>query len=135
MPVQHTLPLRTCSPAIIMPRFDESGFIRALGEFRVTQTVVVPPILMALTRHTREELQSLRKVFVGGSVTTGGMQQQLYSQMHPDAKIVQVYGMTEVGWSTTWTRKEKDKSGSVGQAIPDTRLRYTQHQFVKYKAD
>lgn len=116
-----------------MPRFEEIGFIHALGEFKITQTVVVPPILMALTRHTRDELESLRKVFVGGSVTTGGMQQQLYSQMHPDAKIVQVYGMTEVGWATTWIREEKDKSGSVGQAIPDTTLRYIQRDLKNTK--
>lgn len=126
MPVQHALPLRTCTPAFIMPRFEANGFVRALGEFNITQTVVVPPILMALTRHTFEELKSLRKVFVGGSVTTDGMQQQLYSQMHPDSRIVQVYGMTEVGWATTWTRAEKDRSGSVGQAITNTALRYIQ---------
>jgi acyl-CoA synthetase (AMP-forming)/AMP-acid ligase II len=135
MPVQHALPLRTCSSAYIMPRFEEKGFIRAVGEFKITQTPVVPPILMTLTRRTREELDSLRKVFVGGSVTTSGMQQQLYSQMHPDAKIIQVYGMTEVGWATTWTREEKDKSGSVGQAIPDTTLRYTYRDFLWCKAN
>lgn len=108
-----------------MPRFEEKGFIRALGEFKITQTIVVPPILMALTRHTSAELNSLRKVFVGGSTSTGGMQQQLYSQMHPNARIIQVYGMTEVGWATAWTREEKDKTGSVGQAMPDTTLRYS----------
>lgn len=107
-----------------MPRFDDKAFIQSLGKYQITQTLVVPPILMALTRHTRTELDSLRKVFVGGSVTTGGMQQQLYSQMHPDSRIIQVYGMTEVGWATTWTREEKDESGSVGQSLPNSTLRY-----------
>lgn len=124
MPVQHALPIRTGSPAYIMPRFEERGFVRALGEFEITQTVVVPPILMALSKRSSAELGSLRKIFVGGSVATNGMQQQLYSSLHADARIVQVYGMTEVGWATTWTRDEKDESGSVGQALPGTKIRY-----------
>lgn len=123
MPVQHALPIRTCTAAYIMPRFEEKGFIRTLGRFKITQALAVPPILMALTRHTREELNSLRKLFVGGSTTTGGMQQHLYSHLHPNARIIQSYGMTEVGWAATWMREEKDESGSVGQAILDTALR------------
>ncbi|KAE8448738.1 hypothetical protein EG329_008953 [Mollisiaceae sp. DMI_Dod_QoI] len=123
MPVQHALPLRTGTAAYIMPRFEEARFVRALGEYKITQTVVVPPILMALTKHSSAELASLRKIFVGGSVATNGMQQQLYPNLHHDAKIVQVYGMTEVGWATTWTKKVKDETGSVGQAVPGTRLR------------
>ncbi|KUJ23636.1 acetyl-CoA synthetase-like protein [Mollisia scopiformis] len=123
MPVQHALPLRTGSPAYIMPRFDEGAFVRALGEFNVTQTIVVPPILMALTKRSSSELVSLRKIFVGGSVATYGMQQQLYSKLSPEAKIVQVYGMTEVGWATAWTKGAKDETGSVGQALPGARIR------------
>lgn len=125
MPVQHALPLRTNTPAYIMPRFSEADFIRALGHFQVTQTIVVPPILMALSKRSSEELDSLRKIFVGGSVATNGMQQQLYEKLSPEAKIVQVYGMTEVGWATTWTKDVKDETGSVGQALPGTRLRYS----------
>ncbi|CZR51401.1 related to AMP-binding enzyme [Phialocephala subalpina] len=123
MPVQHALPLRTNTPAYIMPRFSESEFAHTLHQHQITQTVVVPPILMALTKRSSEELASLRKIFVGGSVATHGMQQQLYEKLSPEARIVQVYGMTEVGWATTWTKDAKDETGSVGQALPGTRLR------------
>ncbi|KAF8854356.1 4-coumarate-CoA ligase-like protein [Acephala macrosclerotiorum] len=123
MPVQHALPLRTGTPAYIMPRFQESDFVHSLIQFKITQTVVVPPILMALTKRSSEELASLRKIFVGGSVATNGMQQQLYEKLSPQARIVQVYGMTEVGWATTWIKDAKDETGSVGQPLPETRLR------------
>lgn len=125
MPVQHALPLRTSTPACIMPRFSEPDFVRALMQFQVTQTVVVPPILMALTKRSSEELRPLRKIFVGGSVATNGMLQQLYEKLAPGARIVQVYGMTEVGWATTWTKNAKDETGSVGQPLPGTQLRYS----------
>lgn len=124
MPVQHALPLRTGTPAYIMPRFLDAEFTSSLSQYQITQTVVVPPILMALAKHSSKELASLRKIFVGGSVATNGMQQQLYSKMDSEAKIIQVYGMTEVGWATTWTKGPKDHTGSVGQALPGTRLRY-----------
>ena len=123
MPVQHALPLRTGTPAYIMPRFEESEFVCALEQFKITHTVLVPPILMSLSDQPSEKLRSLRRVFVGGSCATDGMQRQLYSKMAQGARISQVYGMTETGWATCWTTAEVDLSGSVGQPVTGTRLR------------
>lgn len=108
----------------IMPRFEERGFVSAITSFRITQTITVPPILRALSKYSNPELISLRQVFVGGSCATDGMQKQLYKKLHPDASITQVYGMTEIGWATAWMKSERDISGSVGQALPGTRIRY-----------
>jgi acyl-coenzyme A synthetase/AMP-(fatty) acid ligase len=109
-----------------MPRFEEKGFISAITSFHITQTITVPPILMTLSKYSNSELNSLRRVFVGGSCATDGMQKQLYNKLHPDATITQVYGMTEIGWATAWMKIEKDISGSVGEALPGTRIRYLQ---------
>lgn len=79
---------------------------------------------MALSKCSEVGLESLRRIYVGGSCATDGMQQQLYSKLHKEAMIVQVYGMTEVGWATAWAKTENDTSGSVGQAVPGTKLRY-----------
>jgi hypothetical protein len=49
IPVQHAQPLRSGSPCYIMPRFEEKGFLDALARFQITQTIVVPPIMMALS--------------------------------------------------------------------------------------
>jgi acyl-coenzyme A synthetase/AMP-(fatty) acid ligase len=107
-----------------MPRFEENGFLEALVKFRITQTVVVPPILMALSKcQDTSKLESLRRVFVGGSCATDGMQQQLYAKLSPNARIAQVYGMTEAGWATMWQSKLKDMSGSVGQPLPGSEMR------------
>ena len=107
-----------------MPRFEEHGFLNTLEAFRITQTVVVPPILMALSKCLDpNKLKSLRRIFVGGSCATDGMQQQLYAKLSPKAKIAQVYGMTEAGWATMWQDRDKDITGSVGRPLPGSQLR------------
>ena len=125
IPVQHAFPLRKGVPCYIMPRFEASGFLNALETYGITQTIVVPPILMALSKcEDASKFKALRRVFVGGSCATDGMQQQLYAKLSPMARITQVYGMTEAGWATTWQNREKDMSGSVGRALPGSELRY-----------
>ncbi|KAG4430845.1 hypothetical protein IFR05_013679 [Cadophora sp. M221] len=123
IPLQHVVPLRTGTPTYIMPRFEEATFVGAIERFGITHTIVVPPIMMTLSKHAGGELDSLRTVFVGGSCASEGMQRKLYGAMSPEARIVQVYGMTETGWATCWAKKESDGSGSVGQAIEGTTLR------------
>ncbi|KAH6710621.1 hypothetical protein BKA61DRAFT_694232 [Leptodontidium sp. MPI-SDFR-AT-0119] len=123
IPLQHAVPLRTGTPAYIMPRFEEAAFVAAIEKFSITHTIVVPPIMMTLSKYLGGELNPLRTVFVGGSCASEGMQRQLYGVMRREARIVQVYGMTETGWATCWAKKESDGSGSVGQAIHGTILR------------
>jgi long-subunit acyl-CoA synthetase (AMP-forming) len=124
IPSQHALPLRTGQPSYIMARYDEEGFLAALQQFKITEVIIVPPILMALSKCSDiEPLQSIRRIFVGGSSATDGMQQQFYTKLHPEAKIRQVYGMTEAGWITTWQKPERDLTGSVGQPLPGNVLR------------
>src|SRR4051812_11095271 len=107
-----------------MPRFEVQGFVNALQKFKITHTAVVPPILMGLSQCGQDEkLQSLRRIYVGGSCATDGMQQQLYSQLSPKARIEQVYGMTEAGWATNWHDRDQECTGSVGRPLPGTKLR------------
>ena len=125
VPIQHTNPLRQGNPCYVMPRFEETTFLHALKTFQITQTIVVPPIMMALSKcKDTTKLKSLRRIFVGGSSATDGMQQQLYAKLSPDARIVQGYGMTETGWSAMWQDVEKDTTGSVGHSLPGCKLRY-----------
>jgi acyl-coenzyme A synthetase/AMP-(fatty) acid ligase len=107
-----------------MPRFEEKGFLDALARFQITQTIVVPPIMMALSKcEDPSLLRSLRRIFVGGSCATDGMQQQLYTKLSSKAKIEQVYGMTEAGWATMWQDRGKDMTGSVGRPLPGGEVR------------
>jgi acyl-CoA synthetase (AMP-forming)/AMP-acid ligase II len=124
IPVQHALPLRKGTPTYIMPRFEAPGFLDAIETFRISHTIVVPPILMALANCSESsQLKSLKRIYVGGSCATDGMQQQLYAKLSPSARIEQVYGMTETGWSTTWHDRNPETTGSVGRPLPGTELR------------
>jgi acyl-coenzyme A synthetase/AMP-(fatty) acid ligase len=130
LPVQHAFPLRKGAPAYILPRFEGKAFVDAVEKFRIAHTVVVPPILMALAKcEDGAKLRSLRRIYVGGSCATDGMQQQLYTKLSPKARIEQVYGMTEVGWATTWHDPKQESTGSVGRPLPGTTLRYVLESF------
>ncbi len=133
MPIQHALPLRTGTPAYIMARFEEDPFILALEHLKISHTVVVPPIMMALSKRRATELKGLRRIFVGGSCATDSMQSQLYPKLAPDARIIQVYGMTKVGWATCWSRDAQDETGGVGQPVPGTTLRYVRLMPVRFR--
>lgn len=107
-----------------MARYEQKGFLNAVESFKIARTVVVPPLLPALGRSAdAKSLESLRSIFVGGCCATDGMQQQLYDRLHPEASILQVYGLTETGWATVWQEKHKDESGSVGMPLPGTKFR------------
>ena len=124
IPIQHALPLRSGCPTYVMPRFHSSSFIEALQKYEITHTVVVPPILMALSNCSPDELKFLRRIYTGGSCATNGMQSQVYAKLSPAARIVQVYGMTEVGWAcTTWSEDFQERTGSVGRPVSGTSLR------------
>ncbi|RDW71713.1 hypothetical protein BP5796_07747 [Coleophoma crateriformis] len=136
IPNQHAFPLRQGAPCYIMPRYEQEGFMNAVDKFSISMTTVVPPILMSLSKsdHT-QSLHSLRSIHVGGSCATDGMQQQLYEKLHPDARILQVYGMTEAGWASTWQDRKKDQSGSVGKPLPGTKFRLVDHNGTIVKKD
>jgi len=136
IPIQHALPLRNGSPTYIMPRFHGPIFIEALQKYEITHTVVVPPILMALSKCSMNDLQCLRRVYTGGSCATDGMQNQLYVKLSSKARIVQVYGMTEVGWAcTTWSEDSQERTGSVGSPVPNTTLRLVDNHGVEIHED
>lgn len=60
---------------------------------------------------------SLRQIFCGGAAIGSGVQSRMYTILHPDARIAQIYGMTEVGWTCGSLYPEKDETGSVGTPL------------------
>ena len=100
-----------------MPRYEATSFVKAIQEFKITETLLIPPILLSLPQQpacNAESLASLRQVYCGGAAVGKGVQQNLYSILHPDARIAQIYGMTELGWVCGSLYPAKDERGSVG---------------------
>jgi acyl-coenzyme A synthetase/AMP-(fatty) acid ligase len=101
-----------------MPRYDAGLFVEAVEKYQITETLFVPPMLLSLPmapNFSHKAMSSLRQVFCGGAHVGNGVQQQMYAALHPDARLNQIYGMTEAGWICGFHYPEKDMTGSVGR--------------------
>ncbi|KAL8891186.1 MAG: hypothetical protein Q9215_001782 [Flavoplaca cf. flavocitrina] len=118
--------IRESQTAYIMRRFDIEIFLKSIRHFQVTEIPLVPTILIAMltsSRTTKEDLLSLRSVYVAGSPLRSSTQKDFQSLLHPDAVVTQVWGMTETGWATMFFWPESDDTGSVGRLIPSMRAK------------
>ncbi|OBT69247.1 hypothetical protein VE03_01891 [Pseudogymnoascus sp. 23342-1-I1] len=125
-PSQHGMPLKTGSPCYIMPRYDGNGAIDAIEKYQITEVLFVPPMILSLPllpKCTGSALASLRQIFCGGAAIGYHIQEQLYAILHPDARINQIYGMSECGWVCGFQYPEKDETSSVGRPFPGFTLR------------
>jgi acyl-CoA synthetase (AMP-forming)/AMP-acid ligase II len=126
-PIQHSLPLRSGTPVYVMPRYNPEGFLSAIEQFQISRIAVVPTILTSMCKSplcNRNSMKSLRRIYVAGSITKKEMQQQLYELISPAARIENLYGMTESGWTaSTWRGRKKDQTGSIGTPLPGIELR------------
>jgi acyl-coenzyme A synthetase/AMP-(fatty) acid ligase len=112
-------PLRLGYPTYIMRRFDNT-FAQKVHGFRITETAAPPPMLMKLHQQVEQHklLQSLRLVFSGGAPLAAELRSRFLNIFDLPPRIVQVWGMTEGGWFTTFKHPEDDATGSVGRLIP-----------------
>ena len=62
-------------------------------------------------------LQSLRLIFSGGAPLAPELRKRVLAIFANPPRIVQVWGMTEGGWFTTFKFPEDDCTGSVGRVI------------------
>jgi acyl-coenzyme A synthetase/AMP-(fatty) acid ligase len=105
----------------VMPRFNVDSCLEYVERFNITEMAAPPPVLLAFRRVPEAErtaLRSVRLIWSGGAPMSASMQNQAVRMFYPYARIVQVYGMTEAGWITTFRFPELDETGSVGRILP-----------------
>ena len=103
-----------------MKRFDDT-YPQKLEDFCITETVAPPAMILRLVqsdRYIQEKLNSLRLLWSGGAPLADELRCKALAMFDHDVRIVQVWGMTEGGWFTTFKYPEDDASGSVGRMIP-----------------
>lgn len=122
----HLAAFRSGEPTYIMPRFDLDSFTRCVQRYKITEIVVVPPMVASIVDGKIPSLflQSLRRVWCAGSPLSRALNDSLYRILHEDAVISQVWGMTEYGRITLSEWGQRDMSGSVGKLLPNTEARY-----------
>ena len=84
--------------------------------------------MMARWRERGERLpQSLRAVLLGGAPVTRGFLRELQTWLHPETRVIAIYGLTEAGPVCVAPAEEKiawEKGGDyVGRPLPGVRLR------------
>jgi len=125
-PLVHIAPLREAVTTYIMRRFDLARYVAFIKEYNITETPMVPAMINSIVKSTlisESSLQSLRLVWSAGAVLDEKLQDQLYRLLEPSARVVQVWGMTEVGYITTFLYPENDHTGSVGRLLPGVEAR------------
>ena len=111
----------------LMRRFDMKQYLDSMERFAITETALVPAMIYGILKSplaTKERLQSLRYIWCAGSPLRKSTQEDLQAMLSPQAKISQVWGLTEVGWATALFWPEGDDSGSVGRAIPGLTVKF-----------
>ena len=125
-------PLRLGYTTYFMGRFDDT-FAQKVHDFGVTETAAPPPMLMRLQQQTEVHhlLQSLRLIFCGGAPLAPELRTRMLQIFKEPPRIVQVWGMTEGGWFSTFKYPEDDATGSVGRIIPGYEIKMSSEDLVK----
>ncbi|KAI5211659.1 hypothetical protein AUEXF2481DRAFT_29718 [Aureobasidium subglaciale EXF-2481] len=105
----------------IMPRFNLKSCLEYVERYKITEMAAPPPVLLAFRQLPEEERTALHwvhTIWSGGAPISAAMQNSAAKMFYKHARIVQVYGMTEAGWITTFKWPEMDENGSVGRFLP-----------------
>ena len=104
----------------LMRRFEVGHFIEFISRYQITETAVVPAMALSIINSHKsraQSLYSLRYVWSAGSPLRRSTQAALQSLLSQAAMVVQVWGMTELGWVTAFFWPEADDTGSVGRPL------------------
>jgi acyl-CoA synthetase (AMP-forming)/AMP-acid ligase II len=105
---------------ITMPRFDVEQFLELIERYRVTATIVVPPIVLALAKHPavdHADLRSLRFVGCGAAPLGAAVQQAAADRV--GCPVLQGWGMTEmVAGGAIWRLDTPIVPGAAGMLFP-----------------
>jgi len=110
-----------------MRRYQHDSFLTAIKQFDITETALVPPIIIKLLScpgNEQEILRNLQLVWCAGAPLDIATQDRAVELLAPNARIAQVWGMTECGWISTFHYPESDKTGSVGRLLPSYQAKY-----------
>ncbi|KAI4322309.1 hypothetical protein L6164_022016 [Bauhinia variegata] len=89
--------LQRGNAVVSMKKFDFEMLLKAVEKYRVTNLWVVPPIILALAKHSavkKYDLSSLRQVGSGAAPLGKELMQECAKTL-PHVEILQGYGMTE----------------------------------------
>ncbi|KAJ2654919.1 hypothetical protein IWW48_005819 [Coemansia sp. RSA 1200] len=108
---------------VVMAKFEMQGFLELVEKYRVTEAILVPPIVSGLAKMSEEalykhDLSSMRSVLVGAAPlckdTIAAVEKRL-----PGLRVFQGYGLTETSPAVSLNRYEDPVAGSSGRLLPN----------------
>ena len=118
------LALREGATIVTMPRFELAEFLRLVQEHRVTRVTVVPPIVLALAKQPAVadyDTSSLRLIVSGAAPLSAELARSCAQRL--GCKVIQAYGMTEIGMSHAVPDDADGDPGSAGPPLPGVECR------------
>jgi long-chain acyl-CoA synthetase len=118
------------STNIVLRSFDPAAILRAMSEYRVTKTCMVPAMAQVLLREPgcrRTDFSSLETIVYGGSPIAADVQNRAMEMFGCD--FSQIYGMTETGNMAVCFRPEDHRRAdarrlrAAGTPLPGVELR------------
>jgi len=112
---------------VMLPRFDARQTLQALGRVRATSMPGVPTMYQALLDHPdlgKTDFSSLRVCISGGAPLPLPLKRKF--EEVTGAHVVEGYGLTEssgVVSTNPFSSIDDEKPGTIGQALPQTRIR------------
>ena len=111
---------------VMLPRFELEQFLRVIQDYGVTHAHLVPPIVLALTKHPavdRFDFSRLRTIFSAAAPL--GVELGRACAERLDCSLLQGYGMTEASPATHMSPRqaERVREGSVGCPVSLTEAR------------
>ncbi|KAJ2783501.1 hypothetical protein GGI15_002559 [Coemansia interrupta] len=114
MPISRTT-------TVVMPKFDLHGFLRLVDTYRVTDAMLVPPIINALAKTPgiaeRYNLASLAEVIVGAAPLSASTIEAVESRL-PHLLVLQGFGLTEASPAVSLNPPAGRRPLSVGRLLP-----------------
>ena len=139
LPLYHIYGLNVCmnqaiwlgASQVVTPRFDVKEYCELLEKFRVTYSLCVPPIFLAVVRHIEEpgfkgyDWEDLKVVNNGGAPIPLELLDRFYelAKKNCNAKNVTIqhgWGLTEASPVVAVNPMSRPKMESQGTLIPDT---------------
>ncbi|KAF9739032.1 AMP-binding enzyme [Paraphaeosphaeria minitans] len=111
-------------PVYVMPKFDFVEMLQYIQAYRITDLVLVPPVIIAMAKHPAVkafDLSSVEKVG-SGAAPLGREIAEEFEKLWKDrsVNVKQGWGMTELTCTATTSDPNKDsRNGAVGELLPN----------------
>jgi acyl-CoA synthetase (AMP-forming)/AMP-acid ligase II len=110
---------------VSLPQFEPEVFLKAMAEYRVTDALLVPPLILFLAKHPlvgKYQLSHLKQIFSGAAPLTGELSTVARDRLGKELVVRQGYGLTETSPVTHVCPKNVHKPSSIGPPVINTEV-------------